>query len=110
MKWSGITPGAWSRRQQVVAEGEGFEPPLSFDKLVFKTSAFSHSANPPHVGPFRYDGTGGYLTIISQVSTDRAALLMPPPITTSPPACSSMVSPLLRPMTSVPIVTQELFV
>ena len=33
-----------------VAEGEGFEPPLPFDKPVFKTGAFSRSANPPRVG------------------------------------------------------------
>ena len=29
------------------AEGEGFEPPVPFGTLVFKTSAFNHSATPP---------------------------------------------------------------
>ena len=29
------------------AEGEGFEPPVPRGTLVFKTSAFNHSATPP---------------------------------------------------------------
>ena len=29
------------------AEGEGFEPPVPCSTLVFKTSAFDHSATPP---------------------------------------------------------------
>ena len=31
----------------VLAEGQGFEPWVPFDTLVFKTSAFDHSATPP---------------------------------------------------------------
>ena len=31
----------------MVAEGEGFEPPEVLPSLVFKTSAFVHSATPP---------------------------------------------------------------
>jgi hypothetical protein len=31
----------------VIAEAEGFEPPVPCGTLVFKTSAFDHSATPP---------------------------------------------------------------
>ncbi len=30
-----------------LAEAEGFEPPIPLSMLVFKTSAFDHSATPP---------------------------------------------------------------
>ena len=30
-----------------LAEGEGFEPPVPFGTMVFKTTAIDHSANPP---------------------------------------------------------------
>ena len=32
-----------------MAESEGFEPPEPFGSTVFKTAAFDHSANSPHV-------------------------------------------------------------
>ena len=40
---SARTPG-WRLR---VAEGEGFEPPVPFSTVVFKTTAFNRSATPP---------------------------------------------------------------
>ena len=32
---------------QIMAEGEGFEPPVPCGTTVFKTAAFDHSAIPP---------------------------------------------------------------
>lgn len=37
-----------------LAEEEGFEPPVLLQTLVFKTSAFDHSAIPPQCGRRRY--------------------------------------------------------
>jgi hypothetical protein len=33
--------------EELVAEGEGFEPPLPCGKAVFKTACFNHSHIPP---------------------------------------------------------------
>ncbi len=33
-----------------MAEDTGFEPADPFGSMVFKTTAFDHSANPPHLG------------------------------------------------------------
>ena len=35
-----------------LAENEGFEPPVPCGTLVFKTSAFDHSANSPVLADF----------------------------------------------------------
>ena len=39
-----------------LAEGQGFEPWEVLPSLVFKTSAFDHSATPPEVLPIATDG------------------------------------------------------
>lgn len=40
----------------LLAEGEGFEPPVSCPTTVFKTAALNRSANPPRkVGLIRVD-------------------------------------------------------
>ena len=44
----GFRPAGCGSRQQR-AEGVGFEPTDTFASLVFKTSAFVHSATPPAV-------------------------------------------------------------
>ena len=43
------------------AEGEGFEPPVSFPTLVFKTSAFVRSANLPSESAATHPKVGAYL-------------------------------------------------
>ena len=45
--------GAEAAPSKVMAEGEGFEPPIPCGTPVFKTGAFNRSATPPVVGTQR---------------------------------------------------------
>jgi hypothetical protein len=40
-------PGPEGSEGDVLAEEEGFEPPVPFGTMVFKTIALNHSATPP---------------------------------------------------------------
>ena len=43
----GLAVKAQYRTLEILAEGEGFEPPFPGRKAVFKTAALNHSAIPP---------------------------------------------------------------
>ncbi len=49
-------------RYRYSAEGEGFEPPVPCSTLVFKTSAFDHSATPPGLCPRVHTHTAYFST------------------------------------------------
>ena len=61
-----------------MAEGEGFEPPVPVGTLVFKTSAFGLSANPPSRLSFapmlgRVYGRAGGMATLRRDSAERGA-------------------------------------